>query len=82
MILEPATNVMFVLAGLGEVYATPGDVVSEGAPLGLLGGDMPRVDDFLTQSDDATVSNATETLYLEVRDGQSPVNPGDWFALE
>lgn len=82
VILEPAADVMFIYAGLGEVYAAPGDVISEGAPLGLLGGEQAVVDDFLTQSDEVSVSNATETLYLEVRDGQTPVDPGDWFALE
>lgn len=82
VILEPAVDVMFILAGLGDVYAQPGDVVDEGAPLGLLGGEMARVDDFLTQSDDVTASNATQTLYLEVRDRQSPVDPALWFALD
>ncbi len=82
VILEPAADVLFILAGLGEVYATPGHVVDEGAPLGLLGGETQRVDDFLTQSDDVTTSNATQTLYLEVRDGQSPVDPALWFALD
>lgn len=82
VILEPANDVMFILAGLGEVYATPGTVIDAEEPLGLLGGETPRVDDFLTQSDDVTTSNATQTLYLEVRDGQSPVDPGNWFALE
>ncbi len=82
VILEPAANIMFIYAGLGEVYAAPGDVIDAGAPLGLLGGETGVVDDFLTQSDEVSSSNATETLYLEVRDGQSPVDPGDWFALE
>ncbi|MEM1302075.1 MAG: peptidoglycan DD-metalloendopeptidase family protein, partial [Pseudomonadota bacterium] len=36
MILEPAQELLVVLAGLSEVYVLTGDVVQTGAPLGLM----------------------------------------------
>ena len=82
VIVEPAADVLFVLAGLAEVYGDAGQVVPAGSPLGLLGGDTPGGDEILTESDAVGVDAATQTLYLEVREGQSPVDPATWFALE
>ena len=82
MIIEPAADVLFVLAGLAEVFGEPGEILSAGAPLGLLGGEQPGVDSILNQSGVNDPANSRQALYLEVRDGQSPVDPGLWFALE
>ncbi len=82
VIIEPAAGVLFVFAGLAEVYGTPGQVLPAGTPLGLMGGDQPTVDAILTETTGVGGPGATQTLYLEVRDGQSPVDPGLWFALE
>lgn len=82
IILEPAQDVLFVIGGLAEVYGEAGQVLPAGTPLGLLGGDLPDVDAILTAGTPGTAPAATQTLYLEVRDGQSPVNPGTWFALD
>ncbi len=82
VILEPAADVLFIIAGLAEVFGEPGQVLPAGSAIGLLGGEQPNVDAILTQSDGAGGGNATQTLYLEVRDGQSPVDPASWFALE
>jgi len=82
VILEPAADVLFVLAGLSEVYGAPGEIVNSGAPLGLMGGTPPAVNANLTETGDPNGFRATETLYLEVREGQGPVDPATWFALE
>ena len=82
VILEPAQDVLFVIGGLAEVYGEAGQVLPAGAPLGLLGGETPPVDAILTQTDVTSATAASQTLYLEVRDGQSPVNPATWFALD
>jgi len=82
VILEPAAEVLFVLAGLSEVYGAPGEIVTKGAPLGLMGGTPPAVNANLTESGDSNGFSATETLYLEVREGQGPVDPATWFAVE
>ncbi len=67
VILEPATDILFIFAGLGEVFAETGEVVIKGAPLGL----MP--------TGDGGGTNRQDTLYIEVRKDQSPVNPAGWF---
>ncbi|WP_207208053.1 murein hydrolase activator EnvC [Salipiger sp. IMCC34102] len=82
VIVEPAQDVLFVIGGLGEVYGEVGQVLPAGAPLGLLGGETPTPDAILTGSEGAGGSAATQTLYLEVRDGQGPVDPATWFALD
>jgi len=80
VIVEPAPDLLFVLAGLAEVYGTPGEVVPEGTPLGLMGGDIASLQAILTEGGPAQAAPRTETLYVEVRDGQDTVDPGSWFA--
>jgi len=79
MILEPGAGYLIVLAGMGKLFGTVGEVVTTGAPLGLMGGD----DGSGLNSPDAmngTGATGSETLYMEVRQGAQPVDPGDWFA--
>lgn len=68
MVLEPAAGYLMVLAGLGVVYGETGDVLSAGAPVGL----MPQ---------GAGGEDRSGTLYLELRTGTDPVDPSEWFAL-
>ena len=82
VILEPAVDVMFILAGLEEVFVEPGDVLPAGAPVGLLGAGDPADDGILTENLALSAGQAAAPLYLEVREGQSAVNPGDWFTLQ
>ncbi len=82
VILEPATDVLFVLAGFEEVFGQAGQVLPVGAPIGLLGGGSGFDDGILTENVGNAAGPGAQVLYLEVRDGQSPVNPGAWFALE
>jgi septal ring factor EnvC (AmiA/AmiB activator) len=82
VILEPAPDVLFVLSGLAEIYGRAGQVIPEAFPIGLLGGEQPEVDAILTESDRGTGNISTQTLYLEVREGQTPVDPTTWFVLD
>ncbi len=82
IILEPAPDVLIVIAGLAEVFGDAGQIIPEGSPIGLMGGEQPPVDAILTETASAGADAQSETLYLEVRDGQGPINPADWFALE
>jgi len=68
MILEPAQELLVVLAGLSEVYVLTGDVVQTGAPLGLMGAGA-----------DGAGTDRSETLYIEVRQSGEPVDPAPWF---
>lgn len=80
IILEPGGGYLLVLAGLETVYGEVGEVVSEGAPLGLMGGTDPALADLLAVSEDGGGVRETETLYMELRQGADPVNPEEWFA--
>ena len=81
IILEPAADVLFVIAGLAEVFGEAGQVLPEGAPIGLMGGSPPGVDAILTDSLAGGGGSRSETLYLEVREGQSVADPATWFAF-
>ncbi|MDG2405642.1 MAG: peptidoglycan DD-metalloendopeptidase family protein, partial [Paracoccaceae bacterium] len=82
VILEPQKDTLFVLAGLAQVYGDTGQVVSAGTPLGLMGGDTPQIGAIMSQSKDWAGTDRTETLYIEVRQGNSPVDPLDWFTSQ
>ncbi|TNC51504.1 peptidase M23 [Rubellimicrobium rubrum] len=81
-ILEPAPGTLFVVAGLAQVFGNAGEVLPEGAPLGLMGGETPNADAILTGSVPEGASARSETLYLEVRNADGPVDPGTWFRLD
>ncbi|MHA7875294.1 murein hydrolase activator EnvC family protein [Roseivivax sp.] len=79
-VLEPKPDLLFVLAGLGTVYGAAGQVLPAGAPVGLMGG---AEDNTSVLQGGAGGGNARpETLYIEVREGDRPVNPLDWFATD
>ena len=80
MIVEPGGGYLLVLAGLGTVYGEVGEVVAQGAPLGLMGGPEPELADMLAASEDGGGARDTETLYLELRQGAEAVDPEPWFA--
>lgn len=82
VILEPAADVLFVLAGFEEVFGQAGQVLPAGAPIGLLGDAQGYDDGILTENLGNARGQDAQALYLEVREGQSPANPGAWFALE
>lgn len=79
VILEPAVDVLIVLAGLGELFVQPGEVLAPGAPIGLMDGVPPSSQGILS---DETGLDRPETLYIEVRESGQPVDPALWFVLE
>lgn len=83
MILEPAEGYLLVLAGLGTVYGETGDVLPRGAPIGLMGGTEPSAEefgaDFIRSAQKGGGAGRTETLYMELRKGDKPVDPAAWF---
>ena len=80
VIVEPQSGYLIVFAGLNEAFGQVGEVVDAGAPLGFMGGTSPAPDQILLDVQDGSRQDRTETLYLELRIGQDPVDPGDWFA--
>ncbi len=82
VILEPAVDVLFILAGFAEVFGETGQVLPAGAPIGLLGGAEGLDDGILTGNPGDAGVQAAQALYLEVRQGQTPVGTETWFAVE
>lgn len=82
IILEPAADTLWVIAGLAEVFGNVGQIVPDGTPIGLMGGIITDAQAILNESAQGSAGQRTETLYLEVRDGQGAVNPAEWFALQ
>ncbi len=80
IILEPDAGTLMIMAGLAELYGQTGQVVPAGAPLGMMGGAEPGTDTFLLDAANGTGSGQTETLYIELRLGDEPVDPAAWFA--
>ncbi|MEM7320426.1 MAG: peptidase M23 [Pseudomonadota bacterium] len=82
VILEPQPDLLFILSGLAEVFGEPGQVIPQGAPVGLMGGAPPEIGAILSTSGDGTGNDRSESLYIEVRQSGSPVDPEIWFRTE
>ena len=79
VILEPQADVLFVVSGLAEVFGDVGQVIPEGTPIGLMGGVAPEAGTILSLSGEGAGTDRTETLYIEIRMENSPVDPATWF---
>lgn len=79
VILEPQPGTLFILSGLAEVFGEAGEVIPEGTPVGLMSGENPKPDAILSLSGEGGGTDRTETLYIEVRMDNSPVDPETWF---
>jgi len=79
-ILEPQSDLLFVIAGLDQVFGEAGQVLPEGSPVGLMGGQTPGLADILSPIGDRGGEERPETLYIEVREAGRTVDPLRWFA--
>ena len=82
VILEPQPDMLFVLSGLAEVFGEAGQVIPKGTPVGLMGGVIPEIGAILSLSGDGAGTDRTETLYIEVRLNDGPVDPEIWFRTD
>lgn len=86
MIVEPARGYLLVFAGLDQLFGEVGDVLSMGDPIGLMGGSEARAAEFGAQfvADASRGGGAgrSETLYVELRQGDDTLNPADWFVMD
>ncbi len=82
VILEPQPGLLFVFSGLQEVYGQTGEVIPEGTPVGLMPGEAPEIGAIMSTSGDGTGTDRSETLYIEVRQDNSPVDPESWFRTD
>ena len=82
VILEPQVDTLFVLAGLDVVYGQAGQVIAGGTPIGLMGGPESGTTSQMSPNGEATGTDRTETLYIEVRQDNTPQDPADWFRTD
>jgi len=82
IILEPQAGILLVLAGLDVVYGEAGQVLPGGSPVGLMGGATGADDVMPTRASQETGARQTETLYIEVRENNTPVDPLEWFRTD
>ena len=81
MIIEPGGGYLVIFGGLDQVYGEVGEVIAQGAALGLMGGGEPQEGDLIAPVKVGDGGRETETLYLELRQGAEPVDPMDWFSV-
>ncbi|WP_415404945.1 murein hydrolase activator EnvC family protein [Tateyamaria sp. SN3-11] len=82
-IVEPRPGTMIVLAGMGVTYGETGQIIAAGTPLGLMGG-LPGQGDStaLSTGGEGGGAAASETLYIEVRQDNVPLDPLTWFGTD
>ncbi len=81
-ILEPQADLLLVIAGLQEVYGSIGQVLPAGSPVGLMGGQTAAQGDILSPIGERGGAERSETLYIEMREGDTTVDPLTWFATD
>ncbi len=81
-ILEPQAGILLVLAGLDVVYGKAGEVLPGGSPVGLMGGTAAGEGEVLPTRTGAEGAERSETLYIEVRENNTPVDPDQWFKTD
>ncbi len=82
IILEPEGHYLLVLAGMAEVFGAVGQVVPEGEPIGLMGGQQPEIGAFVGIVAEGGGTDRPETLYIELRKNNTPVDPDAWFKMD
>lgn len=80
IVLEPESGTLLVLAGAERLYGTPGEVLAPGTPVGMMGGQEADQDGILNRVQHSAGSALSETLYIELRTGNEPIDPAPWFA--
>ena len=74
-ILEPKPGSLVILAGLGTTYVRRGQTVAGGEPIGLMGTTSPSAQEKLNSLGGYGGVFGGERLYLEIRQGRTPVDP-------
>ncbi|WP_113912071.1 murein hydrolase activator EnvC family protein [Roseovarius dicentrarchi] len=85
-ILEPQSGILLVFAGMDVVYGQIGQVLPGGSPVGLMGGvgdpGLRRDDEIVPAELLEAATEWTQTLYIEVRQDNTAVDPALWFKTD
>lgn len=79
VILELRPDTLLILAGLDVTYGAAGHILTEGTPVGVMGGTMLTSDTASLRDAEGAGTVRPETLYIEVREQNVPRDPLDWF---
>lgn len=82
VILEPEAGILLVFAGLDVVYGAAGEVLPGGSPVGLMGGEDTDSDALLIENGKDAGAERSQTLYIEIREDNTPVDPETWFLTD
>ncbi len=77
VILEPKPGFLLILAGLAQSFVRQGQIVSQEDAIGQMGGQPLRPQEKLNDLLRNPSLLGAETLYMEVRQGLSPINPAE-----
>ncbi|MDJ1016476.1 MAG: peptidoglycan DD-metalloendopeptidase family protein [Paracoccaceae bacterium] len=78
-ILEPNPGEIVILSGLGDLFVVRDQIVSVGEPIGFMGRSNATPDQKLNEIVTDSGQPSSETLYIEVRQSQKPVDPKTRF---
>ena len=85
-ILEPQSGILLVFAGMDVVYGETGEVLPGGSPVGLMGGvgapGRSTDDEIVPAELLEAATDWTQTLYIEVRQDDTAVDPALWFKTD
>lgn len=80
ILLETDPEHLLVLAGLGTAYVTTGEIVDTAAPIGLMDLGLSTSENLIVPGTEDAGLTLSETLYIELRVNNTPVDPAPWFA--
>jgi septal ring factor EnvC (AmiA/AmiB activator) len=81
-ILEPQRDVLFIFSGMAQIFGNIGEVLPTGSPIGIMGGELPSAGKMLGESAARSGTYRPETLYIEVRENETPQDPLLWFQVK
>ncbi len=78
LIITPGDNYLIVIAGLAEVYATPGQQLLAGEPV----GQMAPAHDAAANGPNRIDAGTGPVLYIELRKDGAPIDPAPWIRFQ
>ena len=81
-LMHPNGPVASARAGIVLADVTAGTVIAQGAPLGMMPSAAGARADLITETPDQTGAALSETIYIELRQDGSAIDPQPWFDWE
>ena len=82
VVLETAPEQLIILAGLSALLTSTGATVLQGEGLGFTGSQPALRHTNMTTDTEGAGTSRTDTLYIELRTGEGPVDPSGLFASQ